>query len=50
MNIDVQTVSHKLGHASAITTMKFYVHNLESTDKAGAELLEEMLVKDLKMV
>lgn len=50
MNIDVQTVSHKLGHASATTTMNFYVHDLESTDKASAELLEDMLVKDVKLV
>ena len=41
-NVDVKTVSHKLGHASATTTMNFYVHNLESTDKASAELLEDM--------
>jgi integrase len=44
MNIDVQTVSHKLGHASATTTMNFYVHNLESADKASTKLLEDMLV------
>ena len=45
-NVDVQTVSHKLGHASATTTMNFYVHNLESTDKASAELLDEKLLKN----
>lgn len=50
MNIDVQTVSHKLGHASATTTMNFYVHDLESTDKASAELLEDMLIKDTNIV
>ena len=44
MNIDVQTVSHKLDHSSAATTMNFYVHNLESTDKASAELLENVLI------
>lgn len=49
-NVDVKTVSHKLGHASATTTMNFYVHNLESTDKASAELLEDMLVKDVNLV
>lgn len=43
-NVDVKTVSHKLGHASATTTMNFYVHNLESTDKASAELLEDLLI------
>ena len=50
MNIDVQTVSHKLGHASATTTMNFYVHDLESTDKASAELLEDMLVKSFNNI
>lgn len=49
-NVDVKTVSHKLGHASATTTMNFYVHDLESTDKASAELLENMLVDTLKFV
>lgn len=34
-NVDVKTVSHKLGHASTTTTMNFYVHSLESTDKAS---------------
>ena len=45
-NVDVKTVSHKLGHASPTTTMNFYVHDLESTDKASAELLENMLIKN----
>ena len=46
-NVDIKTVSHKLGHASPTTTMNFYVHNLESADKASAELLEEMLIKNV---
>ena len=45
-NVDIKTVSHKLGHASPTTTMNFYVHDLESTDKASAELLEDMLIKE----
>lgn len=45
-NVDVKTVSHKLGHASP-TTMNFYVHDLESTDKASAELLENILIKNI---
>lgn len=49
-NVDVKTVSHKLGHASTNTTLKFYVHDLESTDKASAELLENILVKDVNLV
>ena len=49
-NVDIKTVSHKLGHASTNTTLKFYVHDLESTDKASAELLENILVKDVNLV
>lgn len=49
-NTDVKTVAHKLGHASATTTMNFYVHNLESTDKASADLLEEMLIKSINNI
>lgn len=45
-NVDVKTVSSKLGHAQTSTTLNFYVHNLESTDKASAELLENILVKE----
>lgn len=46
-NVDVKTVSHKLGHASPTTTMNFYVHDLESTDKASADLLEDLLVNNV---
>lgn len=49
-NVDVKTVSHKLGHASTSTTMNFYVHNLESTDKASAELLEDKLFSNVNTV
>lgn len=49
-NVDIKTVSHKLGHASTNTTLKFYVHDLESTDKASAELLEEMLIKSINNI
>ena len=46
-NVDVNTVSHKLGHASTTTTLQFYVHNLESTDRASADLLEDLLVNNV---
>lgn len=48
--IDIKTVSSTLGHAQASTTMNYYVHSLESTSKAGAELLEEILVKNINFV
>lgn len=46
-NTDIKTVSHKLGHANPNTTINFYLHNLESTDKSSAELLENLLVKQI---
>lgn len=49
-NVDVNTVSHKLGHASTTTTLQFYDHNLESTDRASAELLENILIKDTNII
>ena len=48
-NVDVKTVSHKLGHASTDTTLKFYVQDLESTDRASAELLENMLISNVSI-
>lgn len=49
-NVDIKTVSSTLGHAQASTTMNYYVHSLESASKASAELLENMLVKDINIV
>ena len=49
-NVDIKTVSHKLGHASTGTTYTYYVHDFESTDRASAELLEDVLIKDINMV
>ena len=43
-NVDAKTVSHKLGHIGATTIMNFYVHNLESTNKANVKLLKDVLV------
>jgi len=48
-NTDVKTVSYKLGHAQTSTTMNYYVHSLESADRASAEVLEEMLIKDMRI-
>lgn len=42
---DVRTVSARLGHAQASTTMNIYAHALKETDKKAANALEEMLVK-----
>lgn len=42
---DVRTVSSRLGHAQASTTMNIYAHALKETDKKAAEALEDMLTK-----
>lgn len=42
---DVRTVSSRLGHAQASTTMNIYAHALQETDRKAANALEKMLVK-----
>lgn len=42
---DVRTVSSRLGHAQASTTMNIYAHALQETDRKAAAALEGMLVK-----
>lgn len=42
---DVRTVSSRLGHAQASTTMNIYAHALQESDKKAASALENMLVK-----
>ena len=42
---DVRTVSSRLGHAQASTTMNIYAHALQETDRKAAVTLEKMLVK-----
>lgn len=48
--VNVKTVSSTLGHAQVSTTMNYYVHDLESASRDSAELLENLLVSDIKMV
>ena len=40
---DVRTVSGRLGHADAATTLGVYAHFLESADKDAAELMGDLL-------
>ena len=40
---DVRTVSGRLGHADAATTLGVYAHFLESADKDAADLMGEIL-------
>ena len=42
---DVRTVSSRLGHAQASTTMNIYAHALQESDRKAANALENMLVK-----
>ena len=43
---DVRTVSSRLGHAQASTTMNIYAHALQEMDRKAVDTLEQMLVKE----
>ena len=42
---DVRTVSNRLGHAQASTTMNIYAHALKENDHTASNALENMLCK-----
>lgn len=42
---DIRTVSSRLGHAQASTTMNIYAHALQEVDRKAANALEDMLIK-----
>lgn len=42
---DVRTVSNRLGHAQASTTMNIYAHALKENDRTASNALENMLCK-----
>ncbi len=42
---DARTVSSRLGHAQASTTMNIYAHALRETDRKAATALEDLLTK-----
>ena len=42
-NVDVRTVSGRLGHAQTSTTMDIYAHSLKKMDEVAAEKLENLL-------
>lgn len=44
-NIDVRTVSARLGHAQASTTMNIYAHSLKKSDEKAASSLNNLLIK-----
>lgn len=41
-NIDIRTVSARLGHAQTSTTMNIYAHSLKKSDEKAAEALENL--------
>ena len=43
-NIDLAVVASRLGHAQITTTLNFYVHPVQSHNKAAGDILEEILV------
>lgn len=47
-NIDVRTVSNRLGHAQTSTTMNIYSHSLQKMDSKAADSLEELLIRKTK--
>lgn len=44
-NLDVRSVSSRLGHAQTSTTLNIYSHALQEADKKAASTLENLLVK-----
>lgn len=44
-NIDVRTVSARLGHAQTSTTMNIYAHSLKKMDEKAAETLDNLFKK-----
>lgn len=44
-NIDVKTVSARLGHAQTSTTMNIYAHSLKKSDEKAADALDSLLIK-----
>lgn len=44
-NVDIRTVSNRLGHAQTSTTMNIYSHSLKKKDEAAADALEQLLIK-----
>lgn len=44
-NIDISTVSKRLGHAQKSTTMNIYAHSLEKQDKVASDKMEDMFYR-----
>ena len=44
-NVDIRTVSNRLGHAQTSTTMDIYSHALQKMDEKAANALDDLLAK-----
>lgn len=44
-NVDIKTVSTRLGHSQASTTIDIYTHALKQLDKKAADTLDNLLIK-----
>lgn len=45
-NVDIKTVSNRLGHSETSTTVDIYAHALEKQDAVAAESLSNMFQKN----
>lgn len=45
INVDISTVSKRLGHVRTPTTMDIYSHSLQKSDIAAADKLENLFNK-----
>ena len=46
--VDMETVSKRLGHADAQTTIKIYTHQIRTADAAAAEMLDTFVSGRMK--
>lgn len=46
-NVDVKTVSARLGHTQTSTTLNIYAHRIDKLDVVASDTLENMLSRDL---
>lgn len=44
-NVDIRTVSARLGHAQTSTTMNIYAHSLKKSDEKASDALGNILIK-----
>ncbi|MBP3604226.1 MAG: tyrosine-type recombinase/integrase [Lachnospiraceae bacterium] len=47
-NVDVKTVSERLGHKQIGTTLNIYAHSLKERDEYASSVLKDVLYKKAK--